>query len=158
MADFKIESDIPLPEPAESEDPSEELDKLVITSDDEDDDYVDEAPDVKIPGKRGRKKRCSNAKHVWHDAGTIEGYEREKCDICHDIFPCLHEAKCWHVDCWEARGKVHPWIVTGVMTPKSHTWRAGVCLYCHNLQDSLGDNDYPCTGLPETELCLAPDD
>jgi hypothetical protein len=146
MADFKLDDNIPLPEP----DPSEELDRLIVSADDPEDDE-----DPEIPGKRGRKPRCSSTdKHVWESLNDRE----DRCRLCYEIFPCLNEAKCWHVDCWEARGKVHPWIVTGVMTPKSHAWHAGVCLYCHNLQDSLDDTDYPCTGLPETELCLAPDD
>lgn len=103
MSDFKIESDIPIPEP---EDPSEELDRLVINTDDPEDDE-----DPEIPGRRGRKPRCRrNDLHVWKSYG-----EREKCDLCGDIFPCMNEAKCWHFDCWVTRGEIHPWIADGTM-------------------------------------------
>ncbi len=94
--EFEIESDIPLP--SEPEDPSE--------------DFEDDDEDPEIPGRRGRKPRCrSNDLHVWEKLNEKE----EKCSLCGDIFPCRNEAKCWHYDCWEGRGKVHPWIADGTM-------------------------------------------
>lgn len=102
MPDFKIESDIALP------DPSEELDELVISADDPEDDE-----DPEVPGKRGRKPRCRrNDLHVWERLSDSE----EKCKLCSEIFPCRNQDKCWHVDCFEARGKIHPWIADGTMT------------------------------------------
>lgn len=103
MSDFKIDDNVPLPE-----DPSEELDLPVIAADDEDDDE-----DPEVPGKRGRKPRCRrNDLHKWEDIGNGE----EKCASCSEIFPCRNEEKCWHVDCWLARGKIHPWVADGTMT------------------------------------------
>lgn len=102
--DFQIESDIPLPEP----DPSEELDNLVISTDDPEDDE-----DPEVPGKRGRKPRCKSiAAHSWEQINDTE----ERCRLCYEIFPCRNEEKCGHLDCWEARGKLHPWVVEGVIT------------------------------------------
>lgn len=111
MADFKIEDNIPLP--PEPEDPSEELDRLLISADDEDDDE-----DPEVPGKRGRKPRCRrNDLHRWEDIGNGE----EKCELCSEIFPCRNVDKCFHYDCHEARGSVHPWIADGTMVQVGDT-------------------------------------
>ena len=136
MPDFKIEDNISLDDYA---DPSEELDRPVISTDDEEDDEEDDE-DPEIPGKRGRKPRCKHPDlHRWRP-----WQDREKCELCGDVFPCMNEAKCWHVDCWEERGKIHPWILCGTMAPKTHGFHKGLCLYCRAPESDLE----PCRGLP----------
>lgn len=89
MADFKIESNIPLPEMS-----------------DPDSDDLDDDEDLVIPGKRGRKPRCrSNDLHVWDTLSDTE----EKCRLCSEFFPCRDRDRCRHLDCWEARGEPYPY-------------------------------------------------
>lgn len=95
MQTFKIENDVPIP--VDLDEIEEDLEE------DLPDEKDDEDPEV--PGKRGRKPQCPGNDHVWEKINDTE----ERCKVCHDIFPCRNKAKCWHYDCYEARGEKHPW-------------------------------------------------